>query len=182
MYKCITLTYHHTSTHYRVNRCLPSPYLMQIPPRNIQMYMGAWDIQMCEGVQVYGGVQTWGYRCSLSLTTPMPASKIGTSIVWMWNMSIVLDVRDIYCSRTIGVKNVWMPTVCLNAPNTSVCLNAPLYICMFLGGTCIQCGDGGHLYIPYWVPGWWYVRVKHLYIVLSYWHALLPTVFLDYNR
>ena len=45
MYKCLTVTYHHPSTHCRVYRCPPFPYHMQIPPGNIQMYMGAWGIQ-----------------------------------------------------------------------------------------------------------------------------------------
>ena len=32
------------------------------------------------GVQMYGGIKMYGaYRCPLSLTTPIPASKVETS-------------------------------------------------------------------------------------------------------
>ena len=40
------------------------------------------------------------------------------------------------------------PPLCLNVPNTSVCLHAPLYSCMFLGGIYIFYGDGS-IYTPY---------------------------------
>ena len=154
----------------------------------------------------------------------MPASKEGTSIVWVWNMSIVLDVRNIYCSRTIGILHFWhlreethftpkqlmflllrqgwglsdlggvcttplhsYTPLCLDAPymseysHTSVCPHVPMYICMFLGGICIWYGDGG-IYQPgiECLDGDM-LEFKYLYIVLSYWHALLPKVFLDYN-
>ena len=115
MYKCLTLTYHNPSTHYRVYRCPPSPHHMQIPPRNIQMYIGAcghtdvWAIQMYgEHSNIWRVYECMGvYRHLLSLTNPMTASKVGASVVWVLNMSIILDVRNVYCSRIIGILHTY---------------------------------------------------------------------------
>ena len=61
MYKCLTLTYHHPSTQYWVTDP-PISHHLQIPPINLLMYMGAWGIQMCGGIQTYRGHQNiWGH-------------------------------------------------------------------------------------------------------------------------
>ena len=53
------------------------------------------------------------------------------------------------CPHMVGHPwYVWMPSIYLNVPHTSVCLHAALYICMFLGGICIWYGDGG-IYTPH---------------------------------
>ena len=90
MYKCLTLTYHHPSTQYGVYTCPPSPYHMQIPLETCRCtwehgghtdVCGHSDIQ--EGNQTYGGIWMYGgVQTPPKSENPLPASKVGTSIVW----------------------------------------------------------------------------------------------------